>query len=138
MTEENEKIAGLEAEIATLKAQTLEQTAHISKLNEDHAKARLQRNEGRKQLSAMRSVLSAHNVNFDPSEADLSGLKIEKNTGNVIGEFQYAAKMPSAEIPRASGDVDVLDDAKISAMNRDQINENWEHIMKLDKAGSLS
>ena len=121
-----------------MKAQTMEQKAHIAEQNDRQAQIRLQRNDERKTNYAMMQVLNAHNVDFDPLEANLSGLEIEKNTGNILGNFEYEAKMPSADIPRASGKVETLTLDDIPNMTADQINARWDEIMELSKAGAIN
>lgn len=120
-----------QARIAALETAAAKHSTDLESARNEAAKHRVARNEALRREHALGKVISAHNISFDVSKADVGGLTI--NDGKVEGEFDYTPpsttqrQAPRQEPTKTGG----LTLEEVKKMSPDKINERWEEVSKL-------
>ena len=85
-----------------------------------------------KKITALQTIIKAHNITVDFDKLDVSELKFEN--GEVKGEFKYDPKQPGTPPATPPKDTKELTYEDVKKMSSKEINKNWDKVAPILEA----
>lgn len=124
-----------QAKIKELESTLETSNSKITKLNGENAEKRILNNQQKKQVFAMKKVISSNNIKVDYDTLGTDSLTLNKETGMVEGEVSYnpasSVEVGGGVPPVSNGAPEAMSIESIQGMNRTDIANNWEAVAEV-------
>ena len=121
--------------ITELETQAETSNSKITKLNSENAEKRILNNQQKKQVFAMKKVISSNNIKVDYDSLGTDSLTLNQETGMVEGEVLYnpasSVEVGGGVPPVSLGAPEAMSIESIQGMNRTDIANNWEAVAEV-------